>query len=369
MFCLDTSDNMRNGDYSPTRLEAQNETVHHMCNRKINANQESTAGFLSMGGRHVAVLATPGRDVGVFMKALRNVKCEGVSDFVSGIKTAQLALKNRQNKSQQQRIVLFAGSPIEEETKTLVTLGQQLQRNDVAVDIINFGFENSTNDNTEKLEAFIKACNKNNNSRLLNVPPGPHILSKLVQSSEIGSEGATGGSSVAAVAPSRPAQAVNVHNVNAAEDPELAAALRASMEEEKQRIGAIPSTPASSSSSSAVAASEADEDMEAELLAAIAMSLQADGGDVEMTTPPPKPTVSAAPGAPVAAATPSAPATTTTAASTTVSSDDVNDALNNPDFLSNLLGEAGVDQGDIQLDDILDSIKGKPDDKDGKDKK
>lgn len=42
----------------------------------------------------------------------------------------------------------------------LVKLGKQLQKNEVAVDIINFGEEQ---ENTPKLEAFLAAVNKNDN--------------------------------------------------------------------------------------------------------------------------------------------------------------------------------------------------------------
>ena len=69
-------------------------------------------------------------------------------------------MKHRQNKSQKQRIVLFIGSPIEEDDKELAKLGKRLKRNNVAVDVINFGEETT---NTPKLEAFLAAVNNNEN--------------------------------------------------------------------------------------------------------------------------------------------------------------------------------------------------------------
>ena len=71
----------------------------------------------------------------------------------------QLALKHRQNKSQRQRIVLFVGSPLEEDERTLVRLGKKLKKYNVAVDVVNFGEQN---DNAAKLEAFVNAVDSGN---------------------------------------------------------------------------------------------------------------------------------------------------------------------------------------------------------------
>lgn len=65
-------------------------------------------------------------------------------------------LKHRQNKNQHQRIVSFVGSPIKESGEDLVKLGKKLKKNNIAVDIVNFGEEA---ENVEKLESFIKAVN------------------------------------------------------------------------------------------------------------------------------------------------------------------------------------------------------------------
>ncbi|CAJ0651133.1 1107_t:CDS:2, partial [Entrophospora sp. SA101] len=138
-----------------------------------------------------------------------------------------LALKHRQNKNQKQRIIVFIGSPIDIEKNALVTLGKKMKKNNVAVDIINFGEES---ENNSKLEAFINAVNSGDNSHILTVPPGPHILSDALLSSAIlaGEDGvpagfaAGGGNSFE-------------FGVDPNLDPELALALRISLEEEKAR--------------------------------------------------------------------------------------------------------------------------------------
>ena len=51
----------------------------------------------------------------------------------------QLALKHRQGKNHRTRIVVFIGSPVEEEEKDLVKLAKRLKKEKVNVDIVNFG--------------------------------------------------------------------------------------------------------------------------------------------------------------------------------------------------------------------------------------
>lgn len=103
----------------------------------------------------------------------------------------QLALKHRQNRNQRQRIIVFVASPIESDEKTLVKLAKKLKKNNVAVDIINFGEEA---ENTSRLEAFINNVNNSDNSHLVTIPPGPHLLSDMLISTPIiaGEEGSAG---------------------------------------------------------------------------------------------------------------------------------------------------------------------------------
>jgi 26S proteasome regulatory subunit N10 len=138
-------------------------------------------------------------------------------------------LKHRQNKNQHQRIIFFVGSPIETDSEELVRLAKRLKKNNIAVDIINFGEEEQ---NTEKLEAFISAVN-NNNSHLITIPPGPHILSDILLSSAVitGEEGESGAGSGGAPGANFGA----FGGIDPNMDPELAMAIRISMEEERAR--------------------------------------------------------------------------------------------------------------------------------------
>jgi 26S proteasome regulatory subunit N10 len=48
---LDNSEWMRNGDYIPSRLEAQHDAANMLCGTKTQSNPESTVGILTMAGK------------------------------------------------------------------------------------------------------------------------------------------------------------------------------------------------------------------------------------------------------------------------------------------------------------------------------
>ncbi|RIA78954.1 hypothetical protein C1645_702433 [Glomus cerebriforme] len=227
MIILDNSEWMRNGDYTPTRLEAQKDAVNLIFGSKTNSNPENTVGLLTMAGKGPEVLVTLTSDIGKILTALHNIKISGKANLTTVIQVAQLALKHRQNKNQRQRIVVFVGSPIETDEKTLVKLAKKVKKNSVAVDIINFGEEA---ENTAKLEAFISAVNSGDNSHIVTIPPGPHILSDILISSPIitGEDGVPAGFTAGGGSNFE-------FGVDPNLDPELALALRISLEEEKAR--------------------------------------------------------------------------------------------------------------------------------------
>lgn len=143
----------------------------------------------------------------------------------------QLALKHRSEKSQRQRIIVFSCSPIDEDEKSLVKLAKKMKKNNVAIDIVAFGDLES--DQTKKLESFVDNVNSGDSSYLAIIPPGPHLLSEELQTTPIlAGEGAAAG----AASGGDGGDAGGFNFEDAAEnDPELAFALRLSLEEEKNR--------------------------------------------------------------------------------------------------------------------------------------
>jgi len=147
---------------------------------------------------------------------MHKIRLGGEADLLSSIQIARLALRHRQNKKQEQRIVLFVGSPVKATEKELSSLGGQLKKNKVAIDIVSFG-EDNAEANQAKLEALHKAANNSDNCHIITIPPGAHMLSDALQRTPIvrGDQPDNGGEGGMFVD----------DNI----DPELAEALRLSM--------------------------------------------------------------------------------------------------------------------------------------------
>ncbi|KAG0224500.1 26S proteasome non-ATPase regulatory subunit 4 [Mortierella sp. GBAus27b] len=336
ILVLDNSEWMRNGDYTPTRLEAQADAVNLIFGAKTQSNPENTVSLMTMAGKSPKVLVTFTSDIGKIISALHKVSIGGKVSFTTSVQIAQLALKHRQNKNQRQRVIVFVGSPVEEDEKTLVKLAKKLKKNNIAVDVVNFGEEV---ENTSKLEAFVSAVNNNDNSNLVTVPPGPHLLSDVLISSAIvaGEDGSApnyvssgGGSYEFGVDPNL--------------DPELALALRISLEEERARqeaasgatantADAAPETTGPSTSmltdddslAQALASSQADGDHdmeglteEQEIQRAIQLSMAGqDGAGANKSS-------------------------------------EFDEAIQNPDFMNSVLGSlSGVDTTDPRIQNVL----------------
>ncbi|KAK7696474.1 hypothetical protein QCA50_001131 [Cerrena zonata] len=300
MIIIDNSEYMRNGDYQPSRFDAQSDAANTVFQTKIDSNPENFAGIMTMAGKGPEVLVTYTKDLGQILQAIHSASSNvgGVADITTAIAVAQLALKHRQNKNLRQRIVVFIGSPLEGQSadeRNMIKLAKKLKKNNVAVDVIAFG-DGIEEGESNVLKTFVDNANSSDNSHYVAVPPGPHLLSDMVISSPI----LAGDSGIPEEAMGDAAPAAGGSNfefgVDPSLDPELAMALRMSMEEENARQVAAaaasgPSQPTPQASqppaptssipapTQPAASSDAmDEDEEALLQQALAMSQQEGGG-------------------------------------------------------------------------------------------
>lgn len=162
---------MRNGDYSPTRMANQLDAALMLVNSKRLANIESAISVMTMGGQSPHVLVTLTNDQGKLEAAISGINyAPGAKscNVPTALQVAQLVLKNRQNSNQHQRIVLFNGSPLIGSSSTDVddlselklkfgTLGKILRKNGIAVDIVSFGGESITR-NEDVFRTLLVEC-------------------------------------------------------------------------------------------------------------------------------------------------------------------------------------------------------------------
>ena len=189
---LDNSEWMRNGDYTPDRLQAQHDSATLIVRRRLQMNPESTVGVLTMAGRGPDLKVTPSRDNQKLLSSMQDMRPSGKIKLINSIKISKLALKHRQNKRGESRIVVFVGSPIDEKEKDLKKLGKLLKRDSIGLDLILLGCDKSNKqfENNETLaKTLVDAANKDNNSYITIVAPGV-LPSTLIGSSHLCVQGA-----------------------------------------------------------------------------------------------------------------------------------------------------------------------------------
>jgi 26S proteasome regulatory subunit N10 len=222
-----------------------------------------------------------------------------------------------------------------------VKLGKHLKKHNVAVDLVNFGLENTENENTEKLDAFIQAVSSDNNSKMVVIPPGPHNFVDIIVSTILVDEQGN--------APSVPM--AGVEGIDASMDPELAEAIRMSLEAERERVereqqkqqaeqqassGTAPAERTEGSSSTGAAGDvQMEDEMDEETAMALAMSMQqfdADGDTVMNESKAEEKT------------------------SSTAADINIEKALQDPNFVDDLLSDLNVSKDDVNIDEILNSL-------------
>jgi 26S proteasome regulatory subunit N10 len=260
--------------------------------------------MMTMAGKRPEIFLTQTNDVGRLLSTITKMPIHGYVDLPRAIKIAQLSLKHRQNKNQKQRIIVFVGSPIEGlEDKDMVKLGKQLRKNDVAIDVVNFGHP----ENIPLLTALVENCSKNANSHMIEVNYGMNIADIIITSSIVAFDGgmegpmAVDGEGAAPAQPSAGGNFAEYGGIDPNLDPELAMAIRISLEEAKNAGNADGENPTTGGEQPVAGGDvnmedqnkppvavenemEADEedDYDAALEEAKKLSMAADGGEEEL---------------------------------------------------------------------------------------
>ncbi|KAI0141353.1 von Willebrand factor type A domain-containing protein [Pestalotiopsis sp. NC0098] len=236
MIIADNSESSRNGDYQPTRFDSQADSINILFDSITQGNPESSVGLMSMGGKGPEVLSTLTTERGKLLDGLHRTKkkISGKSNLATGIQIASLALKHRQNKSQRQRIIVFVCSPVDDDEKKLVTLAKKMKKSGISIDFILFG-DLDDDEVQKKLEAFNNVVKGNDESHLVVIPPSGKLLSDQLIASPIMLGPNAGAGASGDMESGGGGGDFGGFDFDPSADPELALALRMSMEEENAR--------------------------------------------------------------------------------------------------------------------------------------
>ena len=200
-----------------------------------------------MAGTGPTVLNTPTTNFGAILGGLHDSKIKGHARVGTAISVAMLALKHRANKSQRQRIVVLMCSELDQKfgdrndtEKELMKLAKKCKKNNVSVDFVAFG-DAVESETRAVLEKFIENVggSSGEGNYLAVIPPGPGLLSDSLVTTPIvsmGGDGGQGGGGMDGLETGGAQGNGFEFGVDENADPELAMALRMSMEEEQNRL-------------------------------------------------------------------------------------------------------------------------------------
>lgn len=251
-ICVDCSEFQRNGDMSPTRLQAEKDAVNLVSQVKLRSHPENNVGLIAVS-EDCKVLSTLTQDQSKLYMKLHQLRPNGYASFSTAIKIAALALKHRPSKNHRPRIVIFVGSPVTDSAEDLTKLAKKLRKEKMGVDAILYGEMEDLEGNEAKLKALIDTLNgpEGTGNHLVVVSGGSSLQEALGSSPvcrnedgsgpAIGMGGALGGA-----------------DFDPNDDPELAMALRVSLEEQRQRQEGAGGAGAAAAAAAGVGGGEAE---------------------------------------------------------------------------------------------------------------
>jgi 26S proteasome regulatory subunit N10 len=109
MVVVDNSESSRNGDYQPTRFDAQADAANIIFQTITNSNPESSVGLMSMGGKGPEVLVTLTTEQGKILEGLHRTKNKilGTSHLATGIQVAGVSQSIRDTLGPAGQLTLF----------------------------------------------------------------------------------------------------------------------------------------------------------------------------------------------------------------------------------------------------------------------
>ena len=210
IILIDTSETTINGDFYPNRLDAEKIATNRLSQYLSRSSAKTQIAIGSIGSRSFGIQSSLTTKYIKTSQAVAQAKRGGHAELEHGIRCAFLALRHRNPEITTRRVIAFIGSPHTLDEKSADKLAADANREGVSVDIIAFG--DDVND-LDVLEGFTKKIQSQ--SYFVHAEAGTVILSDIVLSSPIGPGE---GSSQAVMDP------------NAEEDPDVALAIRQSLE-------------------------------------------------------------------------------------------------------------------------------------------
>ncbi len=152
MICVDNSEVMSQSNLNLNALQLQKEAIEMIAKALVSNHSEVAILTLAPEPRIKQNLTNNWNNVS---QNLKNIEIKGKINFISGIRTAFSALKNKAKDNMKLRIILFVGSNVESDIQEFIDLAKHLREEKLkpVIQIVGFGINNEANNS--QLSTFI----------------------------------------------------------------------------------------------------------------------------------------------------------------------------------------------------------------------
>lgn len=211
VFLIDNSGTSLNGDFYPSRLEAQTMAIERLMSHFTKSSDKSQIGIGLMAEPETGMIVSLTSLTSTVTRRMFKIERGGKCNFPKAIRCAFLAMHQCTPDIRKRRIIAMVGSdPGNLTPDVCAELANTANREGVGIDIVAFGDDFPV----EPLRDIVDRCG--GNSHFLHCSPGGVILSDAILSSDI-----------------VPSVMKNMYgNINLEDDPDLALTLQLSMEDQ-----------------------------------------------------------------------------------------------------------------------------------------
>lgn len=264
IILFDNSMSAIDGDFTPTRLEAQKAAVQALADSFSHGNRESMVGFGTLSGA-CGVHTSLTKDMRKFRQNLDNIQRDGTIHFEQAIKCGLFALRHRPREISLRHLIVMLGSKHDLTKEAAPELAGLVQRDGVILDLVVLGDDGI---DLDPLNDFMKALGSQ--SRYVTIPKGRSYLADIVQDKLIHIDAGVG-----AVNP-EDAELRQAIQQSSVDDEELQRAILLSLAENNPAMAetADPAPGPPKPAAPAQPPSPSIDEMDEELLAAMKLSME-----------------------------------------------------------------------------------------------
>lgn len=175
LIFIDNSDSSIDGDFKPTRIYAEGETIYTICDFFKRGNQQSVFGFGGMSDRDFGLKVTFTSERNTLPHNINSIKTGGKLQLERALKCGILAMNQRPKEVKNQILFYLVGSQHDLTKETAETIAHIAHGKGICINIFAFGDEDI---NEEPLKYLIEKMN--DSSHYNRIEKGPYSLSTAI---------------------------------------------------------------------------------------------------------------------------------------------------------------------------------------------